>query len=178
MTSQTGLHAMSSYSLVRMLMTKLWRIYDSGGVSVGRSLRAGLLESTTNLLSHVQEDAGIDIDTVETWDLRDEVFRRVQHGLIDTAQPVLFLSLAHIPDWNFACLVFEALLAWYEQDAKAHPWPLTAESEIARAIWQCMAGAQHVQQFRDARITFDPRSLIAESDTRFRERMKREIGPT
>ncbi len=166
----------SNYGLARMIMKFLWRCYDSGGVSMGRSLRAGLLEACTNILPQPPEyeiwDEDI-LDAVDMWGLVEEADKRTQARKSNEVQLVLFQEVEFIPDWEFSCLTISRLVEWYANEALKSEWDFGSERKVVYALFSFMRGPHIIKQFSDIYDTLTPLHLIEDGRRRYRQNMCR-----
>ena len=154
----------ASPTISRMLMTRLWRGYSAGGVSLGRSLRSCLLEAVIRLIPPVSIGESINADNADETELEVEAEIRIKSGFIPETQMILFLELPFIPDWHLLCLLMRELVVWYEKDQEAE-WPLVYERKIAELIWRLMSGPKYVEQF--ALAYPDIKEVLFEADDRY-----------
>ncbi len=71
----------SNKTLFRVLLNRLWIFYDHGGVSVGRSYRADLIEGFMQLFPRGNLHHGCSVDPV------DEAYRRIVRRALSTRGP-------------------------------------------------------------------------------------------
>ena len=105
---------LSNYELFRVLISYLWVRYDSGGISVGRSYQATLLEGFMDLLPRVN------------WkylhgDIRKDVQRRIllaPREQQDLQRPLPFHETETLTDPEFALLLLNEMCRWHREDAE------------------------------------------------------------
>ena len=105
---------LSDYELFRVLISYLWVRYDSGGISVGRSYQATLLEGFMTLFPRVNWD-------YLEGDIRKDVQRRIL--LAPRAQEDSQLSLPFhdaevLTNPEFALLLLNEMCRWHREDAE------------------------------------------------------------
>ncbi len=96
----------SDAEVARLLMTKLWRIYDAGGISMGRGLRAGLLESVIDIIPKVFGEVD---------EFLFDILEKIKN-LSLSAEPIqlwLFDEVEFLPHDVFVGFVLEKLRQYY-----------------------------------------------------------------
>jgi hypothetical protein len=172
------LESLSDYVLARLLIRKLWQMYDNGGVSMGRSLRASLLESILPLLPELtDEESGLS-EKVGVWELyREGERRRKINKKVEKqkfTQPLLFVSLPYISNATLFCLVIDAILDWYKADEKKSDFPLVHQKDIVEMILYILSNCFYKKQFARRR-KYGYEELIEEVGNRGRVKMEMDL---
>jgi hypothetical protein len=127
MNTNTDISQLPNETLARLFFRRLWQGYDSGGVSVGRSLRSDLVE--VYLALHVlEEDDNYPLGLRE---FADEAGKR--QPLI--SKQILFGDLSRldiIPSHEIGLLCIEGLRVWYNLHADER-----TNDGYSANIWEC-----------------------------------------
>ncbi len=138
MLTRETVQELSSWELARLMMSKLWQLYDVGGISMRRSHIARLLESVYWLVQYKGE--GADLEGVFP-----EVLRRIE--VQSDIQLSLFTSLPDIPTFYLTCLVIDQMEKWYEKEERGGRWNGLREKQLICAIARLIRSREHSAQF-------------------------------
>ena len=154
----------SDRQLARTLIRGLWHIYDSGGVSCGRSLRATLIEEVIRLWES---------DNFPTVETISAILEDVQsHARQMTLQHLLFVDLKLLSDVELIRLLLAKLHEWYENDAILHDEPLGFyEFSIMHSICELLHIDARAQKFFRQNLKYSIEDLIEETKRRYRLKM-------
>jgi hypothetical protein len=105
---------LSNYELFRTLVNYLWNRYDSGGISVGRSYQATLLEGFMDMFHFTgwRELEG---------DIRQDVQRRIllaPREYPELQEELPFSVLETLSNTEFALLSLTEMCRWHREDAE------------------------------------------------------------
>lgn len=108
MSADTNISKLPNETIARLFFRRLWQGYDSGGVSVGRSLRSDLVEVYTSLHPH-EEDDNFPLGLRE---FADEAEKR---SPLACKQTIFgdWNKLNLIPSLDIGPLCIEGLRVWY-----------------------------------------------------------------
>lgn len=156
----------SPHALVRMTLTHLWRGYDVGGVSMGRALRASLVETITNIWPMVAKSGGVHIDSVSIFELEDELARRCRIGKRMKKRECKTLSLKRLSRFYYVCLVLQALAWWYKKDEKSE-YPFSSEQRIVKTLLLYVRAKENLSYLHQKKRRWSNEDLIEEGRRRF-----------
>lgn len=170
MKGESRLVQVDDWQLVLLIMNRLWRMYDSGGVSVGRSLRASLLESITGLTrisDYCNHEYEIDDFIVEA---------KMRQGTKYSGQLFLDLGLAGVPNQLFFRFLVREMKLWYQDDMRTNKFPLDYERKIVDTMYELLCCNDYLQQFDKADIIYTKEELLQEAENRSYTRFLYDSG--
>jgi hypothetical protein len=167
-----ALSSLSDRELGRHLMNRLYSIYDLGGVSCGRSLRAGLLESFI-FFTEKPEDMEI-TDRALIEEARTRAFLRLS-AEFQPEFPALIREIEHLSLETFTAFGILEMKRWYDRERDAEKfWPV-GETTLVEALFELFGVPAILRQFKELNVTFSPLTLIEESKNRTRRRNETEM---
>jgi len=149
---------LSDWHLIRLIMNRLWRIYDAGGVSLGRSLRCSLLEAITDTypLERFENDLYLE-------DLRQLAYQR---EYVSYVQLTLDLGVNGLTPEHFVCFVIRKIRQWYEYDGLMDSLGSSYEYEIVQCLCYITRCEDNLQHFDRLGVSYTARELILEAKDR------------
>ncbi len=173
---------LSNRTLARILMGRLWRIYDNGGISMGRTMRAGLLESVLwlnggrNRLGSRQSRR---LEQIKLWDIARFVAEErlprqrgipLRRSRLPREERV---ALRHLKYWELTYLALWMMLKWYrwwtikaaEQKELFFP---QADCELIRTIMGLIGSPSDFAWLRPLRYRVKYLAVVDEGERRSR----------
>lgn len=163
---------LSDLELARLLLSRLWRTYDAEGISVGRSLRAALVEEINSIILCPE----VGENEIELANLIQEADRRLKSKENSRETQLLLWpdELCFLDDVSLSYVLLLVLLDWYAKDAIKSEHPLNWERGIVLKIARLWRYENHCEHL-------EPKSMegvvdvLAETKDRFRARWKKEL---
>lgn len=160
----------SSQRIAYWLMRDLYRLYDLGGISCGRSRESTLLEPAMKLLIPKDEPM-LQGNLV---DLKIEAGRR--NKVLRYFPQLLFQDLELLPTHMLGVLLLELLYVWYHNQVTGSMHPMCNEAETVYCILTSLGGEQTRDNiwYVTAELGIDPaniehiRTVVQIADDRYR----------
>ncbi len=149
----------NDWQLSLLILNMLWVRYDVSGISVGRSLRADLVETITDLtrVEHFPDHF------IEICELTDVV--KIRRKIVVEEQLHLDLGLTGLPSNIFYCFIVRQIMRWYEEDKK-NEFALTYECKIVEALYSLMSCDERLKHFDERGVTYTHDQLLQEGRNR------------
>jgi hypothetical protein len=152
--------------LARLIMQRLWWLFDSGGISHGRAERAALLEAALFYLPDKERNDGIGTD-----DLVKEADDREPFPQLPVPDSK---ALEAYSDEAFVALVMAKLLETHygrdpTQELDTGGFVSLVERAYVVAVADLLSARQYAEAVSKATRHYYPQELIAEGQRRFRQ---------
>jgi hypothetical protein len=151
-------------------MRRLWSGYDTGGISMARSLRAALLESVMYLIPAPEgKNFGNEELLEEAAKRKRSLSREYQPEFPACMSETHFLSLD-----IFTCFVILEMKRWYDHDRRVNKFWLTDETRMVKALCRLVKVPDKLKPFRTLNISFSPQKLLQEGRDRLNRKLSEE----
>lgn len=160
---------LSDSDLARLLARQLWQGYDSGGISLGRSLKATILEAAFQIWPLPEFDDGSFDELKFCRYLQSEVQDRLIGKSTPISGQVLFGELEAQSDSLIIGLLLRCLFSLYETDSDQYF--VMSEYKIMGQIIGLFECQREISLFADINYL----EVINEADRRWRIRRKKEL---
>ncbi len=152
--------SLDNHQIAFLIMNRLWRMYDAGGVSIRRSLRAALLEVILGLIkieNYFNEDAGLGIETL----VEEARTRKVTNCPV---QLYFNFGLKGMPHSLFFCFILREMRRWYKE--QENEYLSNHERKIVETLCYLFDCDRSLAQFDVAGVSYSREQLLQEGDDR------------
>ncbi len=157
---------MGDKTLFRTFAGMLWTKFDTGGISVGRSYQATLLEGFMYLFPNVKSGHDIYGDIIKEVDLRIAK-KSVAEKSNEKQLLIPFAGLETLSNPEFALLSLNEIHRFLEEEGKALGFlDIETDRTIVRLQKLCQIAFRNISHQKIALVRFDKRAIINEGTNR------------
>lgn len=168
---------LSNTVLFRKMLNSLWIEYDHGGISVGRSYQARLIEGFMSFFPIQNEHRYLEGDFYRVVQMTiDEARSNVQTTDNHCQLELPFTDMCVLSLEEFTLLSLQELCRWYDEESEAegflYHWPKKT-AHLLRVMFR-LAYSDSIRIERLRHVKYDKQSIIREGGLRFKIADKNE----
>lgn len=168
---------LSNAVLFRKMLNSLWIEYDHGGISVGRSYQASLIEGFISFFPIQDECRCLEGDFYRVVQMAvDEVRSNVQVSSNYCQLELPFTEMCVLSLEEFTLLSLQELCRWYDEESEAegflYHWPKKTAHLLKIIFKQAYSETIRIERLRH--VKYDKQSIISEGGLRFKIANKNE----
>lgn len=172
---------LSNKALFRKMLNGLWNQYDPGGISVGRSYQASLIEGFMSFFPIQNDYRHLEGDYYRVIQMTiDESQSHIQVSDNCCQLELPFTEMCVLSLEEFTLLSLRELCRWYDEESEAegflYQWPKNTAHLLEVVFRLAYSDSMRIERLRH--VQYDKQSIIRESGSRSRiaDKIERRVA--